>query len=182
MSWFETLHTRDVYAGWSTVRIETVRTPDGGQMDREIVDHLDAVATVPVTDDGDVVLLRQYRQALRGYLLEIPAGVLDVPGEDVVAAARRELQEEIGHDASELSHLVTFHNSAGWTTESTHVYLARSLVPTGLPDGFEAKAEEADMEIVRIPLADAAASARQGKVSDAKTLVGLLLAADRLGV
>lgn len=182
MSWFETVHIEDVYAGRSTVRIETVRTPDGGEVAREIVEHLDAVAAVPVTEDGDVIMLRQYRQALRSYLMEIPAGVLDVPGELNDDAVRRELQEEIGHDARELTFLATFYNSAGWTTESTHVYLARSLVATGLPDGFEAKAEEADMEILRIPLTDAVASARSGKISDAKTLVGLLLVGDRLGV
>jgi 8-oxo-dGDP phosphatase len=181
-TWFETIAAETVYDGRSTVRIETVRTPDGRDVLREIVDHDDAVAIVPVTDDGAVVLLRQYRQAVRGYLLEIPAGTLDVDGESVEEAARRELIEEIGHDVGELTHLVTFLNSAGWTTERTHVYLGTQLSTADAPDGFEAKAEEADMEVVRIPVADAVAEARAGKVTDAKTCIGLLMAGHRLGL
>ena len=181
-AWFRTVASETAYEGRSTVRIETVRTPDGHEVGREVVDHDDAVAIVPVTDGGDVLLLRQYRQPVRGYVLEIPAGTLDLDGEGIEQAARRELIEEIGHDAEELTHLVTFLNSAGWTTERTHVYLGTRLVSTHAPEEFRAKAEEADMEIVRIPVADAVAEARAGTVPDAKTCIGLLLAADWLGL
>jgi ADP-ribose pyrophosphatase YjhB (NUDIX family) len=129
-SGFTTVSVDEHYTGRSTVRIEMVRTPDGGEVEREIVGHDDAVAIVPVTDDGEVVLLRQYRQALREHLLEIPAGTLDVDGESPTEAALRELAEETGYTARSLEHLVTFHNSAGWTDERTHVYLARAWPAT----------------------------------------------------
>lgn len=181
-AWFETIEVREPYRGRSTVRLETVRTPDGDEVEREIVLHDDAVAIVPVTDDGRVLLLKQYRHALRGYVVEIPAGSLDIPGEQPETAARRELVEEIHQDAAELLHLVTFHNSAGWTDEKTYVYLGRGLSPATPPVGFVAKAEEADMEIVPMLVGDAVAAARAGEFLDAKTVVGLLLAGHHLGV
>lgn len=179
-SGFETLGAEEPYRGRSTVRIERVRTPEGEEVEREIVGHDDAVAIVPVTERGEVLLLRQYRQALRAHLLEIPAGTLDIDGESPLEAARRELAEETGHTARRLEHLVTFDNSAGWTDERTHVYLATGLGEGATPDGFEAEHEEADMELVRRDLPTALADARAGRITDAKTLVGLLLAADRL--
>jgi 8-oxo-dGDP phosphatase len=180
-AWFETLGVREAYRGRATVRIETVRTPDGHEVERELIGQMDAVAVVPVTADGDVLLLKQYRQSVRRYLLELPAGVLDDDGEPPEDAARRELAEEVHHDAGELEHLITFHNSAGWTEERTHVYLARHVTPGRPPEGFEAEAEEADMEVVPMAFADALEAARGGELTDAKTVVGLLLAADRLG-
>lgn len=164
----------------SRVRLDRVRMPDGTVAAREIVEHADAVAVVPVDDGGRVVLIRQYRHALRAYQLEVPAGKLDVDGEAPAAAARRELIEEVGLDADALTQLVHFRNSAGWTTESTTVYLATGLRPVAAPEGFTPKAEEADMEVVRLPLADAVARAERGEVADAKTLIGLLLCRGRL--
>jgi 8-oxo-dGDP phosphatase len=180
-SWYRTLDVREVYRGRASVRIETVRTPDGQDVERELVSQFDAVAVVPITVRGDVLLLRQYRHVVGGYLLELPAGVLDVPDEDPEAAARRELAEEVQHDAGVLEHLLTFHNSAGWSDERTHLYLARDVVPGQAPSGFEATAEEADMEVVALALDDAIAAARAGELTDAKTALGLLLAAGRLG-
>jgi 8-oxo-dGDP phosphatase len=179
-SWFETRDEDVVYDGYSTVVRETVGTPDGGEMVREVVRHTDAVAVVPVLDDGRVVLLRQYRQPLRRYVLEIPAGKMDQDGESPEEVAHRELAEEIGHDARELVHLVTFHNSAGWTTETTHVYLGRGLHEVPPPDGFEPEGEEAHMEVVPLAADDAVALAHAGDLPDAKTLIGLLLAAPHL--
>ncbi len=174
-AWFETRDVRVVHEGFSTVRVETVAMPSGDQATREVVDHDDAVAVVPLTDDGSVLLLRQYRQPLRGYILEIPAGRLDVEDEEPEAAARRELQEEIQHVARRWTHLTTFHNSAGWSTERTHVYLAQGLSAAALPDGFSLEAEEADMEIVSLPFAATVEMVRDGTLTDAKTVVGLLL-------
>lgn len=176
---FETLSSEERYSGFSTVRVERVRTPDGGEMDREVVAHDDAVAVVAVTADGEVLLLRQYRQAVRDYVLEVPAGKLDIEGESPRAAAARELAEETGYHAETLEHLVTFENSAGWTDERTHVYLATGVRHDGPPDGFEAEHEEADMSLVHLGVAEAIAGARRGEITDAKTLVGLLLADGR---
>jgi 8-oxo-dGDP phosphatase len=175
---FETLHAHDPYEGRSTVRIEKVRMPDGGEAEREIVVHDDAVAVVPITGDGQVVLLRQYRQPFRRYILEIPAGTLDHEGESVEQGAHRELAEEAGYAAEHLEHLVTFYNSAGWTDEKTHIYLGHGVHRTDAPEGFEAEHEEADMEIVHLDVAEAIAMARRGEIQDSKTLIGLLLSAE----
>ncbi|MEX0592721.1 MAG: NUDIX hydrolase [Nitriliruptoraceae bacterium] len=175
-AWFETLAVEERYAGFSRVVVERVKTPTGAIVDREIVDHTDAVAVVAVTDDDEVVLLRQYRQPVREYLLEVPAGKLDVPGEPPHEAGLRELAEEAHHTAASLIPLTVFLNSAGWCTERTHVFLAIGARPDGPPRGFVAEAEEADMEVVMVPLADAVAMARSGALPDVKTALGLLLA------
>lgn len=168
--------SRVAYVGdLSRVRVDRVRMPDGTVAEREIVEHADAVAVVAVDDEGRVVLVRQYRHALRAYQLEVPAGKLDMDGEAPAEAARRELIEEVGLDAEDLTRLVHFRNSAGWTTESTTVYLATGLRPVAAPDTFTPTAEEADMEVVRLPLVEAVARAERGEIADAKTLIGLLL-------
>lgn len=176
---FRTLSTETVYVGRSTVRLERVRTPAGEEVEREIVGHDDAVAIVPLTPDGDVVLLRQYRQALRDYVLEIPAGTLDADDASPEEAAARELAEETGYAADALEHLATFANSAGWTDERTHVFLARDVHHRGHPEGFVAEDEEADMAVVHLDLAQAVTRTGSGELEDAKTLIGLLLAAAR---
>ena len=177
--WYETEDSEVVYEGHlGSVRVDRVRMPDGEVKPREIADHLDAVAIVALDDDGHVVLVRQYRHALGRYLLEIPAGVLDVDDEDPVDAVRRELAEETGMTCDEVSELLCFANSAGWSTETTRLYLARHVRPGRLPEGFTPEAEEADMEVVRLPLGEAVAMAERGEVPDAKTLVGLLLVRD----
>jgi 8-oxo-dGDP phosphatase len=175
-AWFETIDSREVYAGFSTIRVDTVLTPDGEQMEREIVERTDAVAVVALDEQGRIVLLKQYRQPVGGYLLEIPAGLLDVEGEEPEAAARRELAEEIQHEGDEFEHLITFVNSAGWATERTHVYLAEGCRPVAMPDEFVPKSEEADMEVVVMDATDVFAAVHDGVIVDAKTVIGLLLA------
>lgn len=179
-AWFELIGSREVYAGFSTVRVDTVRTPDGEQMEREIVERPGAVAVVALDTQGRILLLKQYRQPVGGYLVEIPAGLLDVEGEDPEAAARRELAEEIQHEADAFEHLITFVNSAGWATERTHVYLAQGCRPVPMPDGFVPESEEADMEVVVMAAADVFAAVHDGSIVDAKTVVGLLLTEARL--
>lgn len=150
--------------------------PDGSVGEREVVEQPDAVGVVPLVGDGTVLLLRQYRHPFGEYMLEIPAGKLDREGEDREGAAARELTEETGFVADRLEPLFSFRNSAGWTDEVTHLFLARGLSNAGVPDDFTPKAEEADMELVRMPLPDALAAVRDGTISDAKTVIGLLLA------
>jgi 8-oxo-dGDP phosphatase len=164
----------------SRVRVDRVRMPDGEVAEREVVEHPSAVAVVPVDDVGRVVLLRHYRHPVRATLLELPAGKLDVEGEDPAEAAERELAEETGLRAPALEHLVTFSNSSGWTDEQTTIYLARGVEDGERPEGFVATGEEADIEVVRLPLDEVAGAARRGEIPDAKTLIGVLLAADRL--
>lgn len=178
--WYETVTSEVVYDGFSQVRRDEVSMPDGSSAVREVVEHTDAVAVVPVMGDGSVLLLRQYRHPLGRYILEIPAGKMDVEGEDPAETGRRELVEEVGYRAGSMQALITFENSAGWTDERTHVFLAEGLEPQRADD-FTPEAEEADMEVVRVPLQDAVAMARRGELTDAKTVIGLLLAEARLG-
>ena len=175
-AWFETLEQRELYRGFSNVRIDTVRTPDGATVEREIVEHDEVVAVVPMTEDGHVLLLRQYRQPVGRYLLEIPAGTLDVDGESVTEAARRELAEELEVEVDRFEPLTVFLNSAGWSTERTHVLLGRPASPVTAPDGFVPEAEEAHMEVVSLPLDVAVESVVDGTITDAKSVIGLLLA------
>jgi ADP-ribose pyrophosphatase len=174
---FDTTASEIVYEGHlSTVRVDTVAMADG-EHEREVVEHPSAVAIVALDGDRRVVLLRQYRHPLRRRILELPAGILDVEGEEAGAAARRELAEEAGLAVDEVRHLVTFANSAGWSTETTSIYLGTGVREALRPDGFEATAEEADLEVLRLPLQEALATVAAEEPADAKTLLGLLLAA-----
>jgi 8-oxo-dGDP phosphatase len=164
----------------TTLRVDTLRAPDGAVVQREIAERPNAVAMVPLTASGEVILVRQYRHAVGRHELEIPAGLLDVDGEVEEAAAQRELIEEIGMTADTLRRLVCFHNSGGWSDEATIVFLATDLREVEVDAGFEADAEEADMTVLRMPLDDAVAAVRQGGIRDAKTVIGLLLVAGGL--
>ena len=159
----------------STLRVDRVAMPGGRVASREVAQRPDAVAVVPLTDDGEVFMLRQYRHPVGRYELEIPAGLLDVEGESEADAAQRELAEEIGMTAGTLDRLTRFWNSAGWSDEATTLFVGRDLSPATPDDDFVAEAEEADMEVLRVPLAEAVALVRTGAVTDAKTVIGLLL-------
>lgn len=166
----------------SNVRVDRVRFADGSEADREIVEHPDAVGIVALDADGKVLMLRQYRHAVGERLLELPAGKLDVRGEDPVAAARRELQEETGYRAGRMDHLLRFHNSAGWTDEATTLYLAEGLEEAGVPVSFTAQHEEADMEVEWVPLDEAVSMVASGEIRDAKSIIGVLMTRLQRGV
>lgn len=175
---FEVTASRKLYEGvLSDVRVDTLRGPDDGEFEREVVEHIDAVGVVPLTSDGQVVLIEQYRHAIGRAILEIPAGMCDVDDEEPEATAARELAEEVALAAEELSPLGMIHNSAGWTDETTHIFLGTGVRSCERPDGFALAHEEAAMQVVRLPLDDAVAAVRRGEITDAKTVAGLLLAA-----
>lgn len=159
----------------STLRVDRVAMPGGRVASREVAQRPDAVAIVPLTADGEVVMLRQYRHPVGRYELEIPAGLLDVEGEGEADAAQRELVEEIGMTAGTLERLTRFWNSAGWSDEATTVFVGRDLRAAAPDDDFVAEAEEADMQVLRVPLDEAVALVRSGRITDAKTVIGLLL-------
>jgi ADP-ribose pyrophosphatase len=156
----------------------TFVTPDGDQVDREIVHHPGAVSVVPLLDDDTVVLVRQYRAALERELLEIPAGKRDVSGEPVETTANRELAEEVGFHARKLVRLVEFYNSAGFSDEHSTVFLGLDL--EAVPNDLQG-AEERHMAIEHIALADVGGMIERAEVMDAKTIIGLLLALRHLG-
>ena len=150
-----------------TVAIET--WPELGEY--EVVRKHDAAAIVPVTPAGDVLLVRQFRPPVRASLLEVPAGLLDVEGEDALSCAERELFEETGHRSAQTEFLGGTFLSPGFTAEYVHLFWARTA---GIADGEP----EDGIEVVPTRLARAVAAAREGKVRNAMTALALLLAAE----
>lgn len=171
----EVLSSEEVYAGrLISVARDTVRE-DGKTYVREVVGHPGGAAAVPVFEDGTVVFVRQYRHPTRKYVLELPAGKLD-PGELPAETAARELEEELGLVAGRVEQLSEFYTTPGFCAERLWVFLATDLRET-------ARRHEEDeiIEVVRMPLARALEMVAAGEVDDAKTIIGLLLAARRLG-
>jgi 8-oxo-dGTP pyrophosphatase MutT (NUDIX family) len=160
-------------ARFTSARVR-VSGPDGEVHEREIVRHPGAVAVVPLHDDGTVTLVTQYRAALDAEIVEIPAGLRDVEGEPEADTAGRELAEETGLAAERIEHLVDFHNSPGFSDEVVNVFVATGLHE--VPQDRQG-AEEEHMTVQRVPLADAVAMVRDGRITDAKTVIGLLLVA-----
>lgn len=160
--------SREAFAG-RLIRVE-VESWDGH--DFEVVRHPGAAAVLPVTSQGDVLLVRQFRPAIRRALTEIPAGILDVHGEDPLGCAARELFEETGYRHRSIEFLGGIYTSAGFVDEYIHLFEAW----TG--DEQEGSPEDG-IEVLRRPLDEMVAAARAGRVRDAKTAVALLLAGAR---
>lgn len=173
MADFRPLGEETVYEGHVIrVVVGTFADPAGGTFTRDVVHHPGAVAVVPVHDDGTVTLVRQYRAALDATLLEIPAGICDVEGEPAEETARRELVEEAGLEATDVEHLITFHNAPGMSDEVIDLYVATGLREV---DASAQGVEEEAMTIERHSLADLAAMVADGRITDAKTVIAVSL-------
>lgn len=146
---------------------DTVRAPDGHLAPREYLRHPGAVMVVPLLDNGEVVLERQYRHPLRRSFVEFPAGKID-PGEDLLTCAKRELLEETGYVAAEWIHLGGFHNAIGYCDEKIEVFLARGLrhEGAGTDDGEV-------LEVFTAPWRQLLDRIHDGSVTDVKTIVGV---------
>jgi ADP-ribose pyrophosphatase len=155
---------------------DEVRMPDGRYANRDYVLHVGAVGAVAVDEQDRVVLVRQYRHAVGGYLWELPAGLVDVAGENLVDAAARELAEEVDLAAARWQFLADAHTSPGFSNEVIRLFLARDLTEVPEPDRHERQGEEADLTVRRIPLDEAAAMAFQGEITNAACLIGVLAA------
>ena len=155
----------------------TVDTVSQGELtyQREVVHHNGSAVIVPVFDDGTVALVRQYRHPAVRYLLEVPAGTL-AKGERPELGAARELKEELGLVAARLEKLSEFFVSPGFCEEKMWVYLA-----TELSEGDQALEDDEIIDVVRLPIADALEMITSGEIEDAKTIIGLMLAAPRVG-
>jgi ADP-ribose pyrophosphatase len=156
----------------------TFAAPSGQEFERDLVRHPGAVSVVPILRAGEVVMVRQYRAAVDTELLEIPAGKRDVAGEPPEDTARRELIEEIGMRPGRLELLAEFYNSPGFCDERSFVFLARDLEVVGSPD--PQGPEEHAMSIERVALADVPGMIQTGAIVDAKSIIGLTLARERL--
>lgn len=156
-----------------TVRSDQVRMPDHQQAERVVVTHPGAVAVLALDEAERVLLIRQYRHAAGYQLWEIPAGLRDVTGEELVDTARRELLEETGYRAREWHVLVDIFNSPGFTDERVRIFLARGLEQ--LPDhGYQREHEEKFLTTRWVPLAEAVALALAGKLHNGEAISGVL--------
>jgi ADP-ribose pyrophosphatase len=173
---FETISTKTIYKGKVfTVRLDQVRMPDGKQAQFDIIDHPPAVTLVPVDTDNHIWFIRQYRHAIGGEILELPAGVVEA-GEPPDLCAGREIREETGMSAGQILNIGEFYEVPGYSTEYMYVYLARDLRPDPLPGD-----EDEYISVERIPIDEAYRMAQRGEILDAKTIAALLLAAPHLG-
>ncbi len=163
------------------VAVAEYESPEGERFTRDIVRSPGAVAAVPLRFDTDgtphVVLVSQYRPPFDDYVIEVPAGMRDVVGEPTEITAARELVEEVGLAPGNLEHLIDMYPSAGMTDSVLTLYLATDLVE--VPRETHGP-EEAHMEVLDVPLAEAVEMVLRGEIHDAKTVIGLLLVERRL--
>ena len=152
-----------------SLRVDTVRLPDGREATREVVGHQPVVVVIPIDSNNNVILVRQYRYPVGAALLEAPAGGVE-GSEQLQDCAQRELQEEVGHKARSMKDIGRFWASPGISTELIHAYVARDLVPSQLePDPDE------NIVIERYPLSRVAGLIREGEIQDGKTIAALLI-------
>ncbi len=172
MSSFETvLASERIYEGrLINLRVDQIRTAAGVESVREIVEHPGAIALIALDEAGRVLMVKQYRHAVRAVTLEIPAGILE-RGEEPAVAAQRELREETGYRAGQLRRLGGIHTTPGFSTEYIHFFLATQLTPDRL-----AMDEDEVIDLLRLPLAEAIDLIRAAQIDDGKTVSGLLLA------
>ncbi len=173
---FKLLSSEKIFKGRVfTIRRDNLRTPDGRITKFDIVEHHGSVVILAIDNDGNLLLVRQYRHAAVEDLLELPAGTLDAPDEDPAHCAGRELREETGMAAKKLVELGKFYLAPGYSTELMTVFLATDLYDNPLtPDADEF------LDVEKIPVAEALAIAEAGQMPDAKTLAALLMARPHL--
>lgn len=175
---FDVTRRQIIYEGrvFTIVRDE-VRHRSGYESVREVVEHDGGAVVAAVTDGGEVVLIRQYRYPVAGEIIELPAGKLS-PGEDPLACARRELQEETGFSAGRWDKLTAMLSTPGFCSEVLHIFLAQDLRigEQSLEEGEES------ITVIQLPMREALAMCADGRIRDGKTVTGLALAAMRLGL
>lgn len=153
---------------------DEVRTPDGEMISREYVRHPGAVGVIALDEQDRVALVRQYRHPVRHRLVEPPAGLLDVDGEDYLVAVQRELAEEAGLAAGTWHILVDLFTTPGMISETLRIYLARDLSPADAPEGFLRAGEEAHMDILWAGLDELVAAVLDGRVHNPTLVAGVL--------
>jgi 8-oxo-dGDP phosphatase len=163
------------------LRADVVRRPGGGDEEpftRVVLEHPGAVVILAVDDEERVLCLHQYRHPARMRMFELPAGLLDVAGEEPQVAAARELKEEAGLEASDWTPLASAYSSPGISSERIDYFLARGVTPADRGD-FVPAHEEADMETLWVPYADLLAACLDGRVHDAPVIIAVLTAHER---
>lgn len=167
----KTTHTTPIFDGKVVkLQVDEVTLPNGKAGKREIIKHPGAVAVIAITNEGKLVLVEQYRKALERSIIEIPAGKRE-PGEEPIVTARRELEEETGYGAHELTYLQAFATSPGFADEIIHLFVAKDLYP------IEAKAdldEDEFVELLEVSLKEAQEMVADERIYDAKTAFAVL--------
>ena len=164
------LATQQIYQGRAVnIRVDTVEKADGRKTTREVVEHSDCIAVVALDEQGNVILVRQFRHAVDRFLLEIPAGGID-PGEEPIDSVRRELQEEIGYFPRKIEKLGGFYTTPGYGTEYLHCFVATDLVP-----GRLVAEDTEDIDLVRVSPDEIPRLIASGEICDAKSIAALLM-------
>jgi ADP-ribose pyrophosphatase len=172
----DVISTRKVFQGKVfSVRSDQVRDESGGVFQVDIVEHSGAVTLVPVTPEGTILFVRQYRHPAGQELLELPAGTL-APGEDPRACAERECREEIGLRPGRIQHLGQVFLAPGYSSELNHIFLAADFTSDPLPQD-----EDESIQVVPLKASDITSRIARGDLRDAKSLAGLYLALPHLG-
>ena len=173
-----TASSEDIFNGIVLhVNRDTVTLSNGSSAIREVIRHIGAVCVIPITENNEVIMERQYRYPLDKVILEIPAGKLDAPDEDRLSAIKRELREETGYTADEWTEIGDFHPAPAYSDEYITMYMAR-----GLHKGKQDLDEDEFLDIHTIPLSELVEDVMSGKISDAKTQVCILKVARILGL
>ena len=167
----KTLGSKCVFKGsFLDVRKDEVIFSNGSSSTREWINHPGAVCCIPVFENGEICLIKQYRYAVKKYVIELPAGKLEI-GETPIDCAKRELEEETGFEAKKIRFLTMFYPAVGFVNEEMHLFLARELKKTHTNldhDEF--------IEVLPMPLEQAVQMIFKGEITDAKTIIGLVWA------
>lgn len=167
----KTIHSTEIFKGKVVhLKVDDVLLPNGKQAKREIIKHPGAVAIIPITKDGKLVLVEQYRKALERSIIEIPAGKLE-PGEDPALCARRELEEETGYGAGELTYIQSFATSPGFADEIIHLYVAKDLYKIEEKRELD---EDEFVSLIEVTIEEAEEMVKNKQIYDAKTAFSLL--------
>ncbi len=168
----KTLKTEDIYKG-NIIKVQnlTVSLPNGKEATRDIVLHPGASVVIPISEKGELYMVKQFRKPLDITTLELPAGKLDSVGEDPKVCAQRELMEETGLRAGKLEHLISIHTTPGFCNEVIHMYTA-----TKLTQGESCTDEDEFLDVEKIHVNDLVNMILNHEITDAKTIIGILMA------
>lgn len=168
---FKKLRRTEIYDG-PRVHLfkETLLTPEGKEVEWDLVVHPGAAAVIPIDDEGKIIMVRQYRNASDSYTLEIPAGVLDSYEEDPLECADRELEEETGYKCSDMSYLFKFYSSIGICDEIIHIYVAKGLI-----ESKQNLDEDEFVTLERYTLEELIQMIFEGAILDNKTISSILM-------
>ena len=167
------ISSEDIFDGTLLhVKRDKVLLPNGNESVREWIKHPGASSVIPLLPDGRVILVRQYRYPVGQVTLEVPAGKLDVEGEDPLECAVRELSEETGYTAETFTKLTTIATTVGFSDELIHLYMAEGLQP-----GKQHTDDDEFINVVKVPLAEAVKMAEDGRIIDAKSIISILMLA-----